>query len=464
LLKLNKRRLYKAVAFIIFIGIVSCKGDDDAYVPLEIVTQADSFMVSSLETITISVLNNDTNVPEEGILSFNAASNGVVSKNDQGTPADVRDDSFTYDPDNDFDGVDTFQYTICNELGSGCKTETVTITVAIASPIRVDLVRFPYDTLSSYGFFSDNLSAFNPVFGLLPFEPITPLFTNYAKKARFVYVPEGSKATYNGDGNSLSFPVGSALVKVFYYDNVLPENQRHIIETRVMVKKSSGWEFAEYIWNEEQTEAFLDESGNGGFTQVEWIQDGEERFVNYRIPAQTQCIVCHTNDLVTIPLGIKPQNINSNYAYESGTANQLDKLIEEGFLEDALPSTINTVVDWEDINESLLDRSRAYLDINCGNCHSAGGQADYRSLRLLYNDTDNNSDSLGICIDADTEIPGFPGTKLFAPGDAANSINLYRMEIVDSQFTMPQFGRNLSHDEGLQLIEEWINSLNTTCD
>jgi hypothetical protein len=150
---LNKRRLYKAVAFIIFIVFISCQGDDDAYVPLEIVTQADSAMISSLETISISVLSNDTNVPEEGVLSFIAASNGLVSINDQGTPADVRDDSFTYDPDNNFDGVDTFQYTICNELGSGCKTETVTITVAIASPVNIDLVRFAYDSLSSYVFF-----------------------------------------------------------------------------------------------------------------------------------------------------------------------------------------------------------------------------------------------------------------------------------------------------------------------
>lgn len=457
-------RIHTVLFLFAFAILFSCDSDDDSYVPLDILTEADSAMITSLGTIAISVLSNDTNVPEDGVLTFTSPSNGVVSLNNNSTAGDVRDDVITYDPENAFDGVDTFQYTICNELGSGCKTETVTITVSATSPIVLNLDEFPYTVLSRYTFFDGALSELNPSFGLLPFEPITPLFTDYAKKARFVYVPEGVQASYVSDDESFDFPTGSAIIKVFYYDNVLPNNERRIIETRVMVKKSSGWEFAEYIWNEAQTEAVLDVAEDGGITEVEWVQDGETRFINYRIPSQTQCLVCHTNSITTIPLGIKPQNINSNYPYDTGSANQIDKLIEEGFLEDNVPSNITTVVDWEDINASLLDRSRAYLDINCGNCHTDGGQGDYRSLRLSYSDTDNNPDNMGVCVDADTPIPGFPGTKLFESGDAANSIILYRMGIVDSQYTMPQIGRNLNHDEGLQLIEEWTNSIKINCD
>jgi len=29
---------------------------------------------------------------------------------------------------------------------------------------------------------------------------------------------------------------------------------------------------------------------------------------------------------------------------------------------------------------------------------------------------------------------------------------------------MPLIGRTLKHEEGIKLIEEWINSLNTDCD
>lgn len=457
-------RVFFFIILVASIFLYSCDKDDDTYVPLEIVTQADNVMVTSLETIEISILSNDTNVPEDGILTFTSPENGEVSLDNNGSSNDVRDDKIIYDPENTFGGTDTFEYTICNELGSGCKTGLVTIEVAPESPVSVDLKQFPYALLSKYEFFKNNLNELQPSFGVLPFEPITPLFTDYAEKARFVYVPNGTSASYVADDESFNFPTGSALIKVFYYNNVLPNNVRRIIETRVMVKKASGWEFAEYIWNDAQTDAILDESGNGGFTEVEWNQSGQKRFVNYRIPSQSECLVCHTNDMTTIPLGIKPQNINANFTYETGTANQIDKLIESGFLENNVPSTIKTVVDWEDINASLLDRSRAYLDINCGNCHTDGGQADYRQLRMLYSDTENNAENLGICVDADTPIPGFPGTKLFEPGDAASSINLYRMEIVDSQYTMPQIGRNLTHDEGVQLIEEWINSIKTNCD
>lgn len=452
------------LVFVLSFFLFSCEKDDEDYVPLEIITQADNVMVTSFDTIEIAVLINDTNVPEEGVLSFTNPSNGQVSLNDNGSSEDVRDDKIIYEPNNSFGGIDTFEYTICNELGSGCKTELVTITVAQASPVSLNLEEFPYGLLSQYEFFENTLNQLTPSFGVLPFEPITPLFTDYAKKARFVYIPQEAKASYVADDKSFNFPTGSALIKVFYYDNVLPNNNRRIIETRLMVKKNTGWEFAEYIWNDEQIEATLDTSGNGGFTEVEWLENGEQRFVNYRIPSQTECIVCHTNDMTSIPLGIKPQNINANFTYASGEANQLDKLIELGFLEDNLPQNISSVVDWEDINASLLDRARAYLDINCGNCHMDGGQADYRGLRLSYSDTENNPDNLGICIDADTPIPGFPGTKLFEPGNASASINLYRMEIVDSQYTMPQIGRNLTHDEGVQLIEEWINSIKNNCD
>ena len=33
--------------------------------------------------------------------------------------------------------------------------------------------------------------------------------------------------------------------------------QELLIETRLMIRKEEGWTFAEYFWNEEQTEAFL---------------------------------------------------------------------------------------------------------------------------------------------------------------------------------------------------------------
>jgi uncharacterized repeat protein (TIGR03806 family) len=450
--------------------ITSCGSDDDTdiFVPLEIQTQEDFVQVSTLQTISIDIFANDTNIPATGLLSVTSSSNGDVIINNNNTPQDTSDDVLEYDPAVNFVGTDTLQYTICLQDGTNCKTETISIVVFQDTSVTLDLDKFPYDTLSEYNFFNGALNAIEPAYGVLPYEPISSLFTDYAVKERFVWVPVGETASFDQNNKSLDFPTGSALIKMFYYNNVLPTNTTKIIETRVMVKTQNGWDFAEYVWNEVQTEAFLETTEDGGYTEVNWLQDGQERFVNYRIPAKQQCVICHSNDFETVPLGIKPQNINSFLTYDDGPSNQLQKLIDFGYLEDALPSNITTVVDWEDASNSLEQRAKSYLDINCGNCHIDGGQGDYRAIRLGYTDTLNNDENAGVCVEGDTPIPVGGGTfitKLIAPEDSENSIIYYRMSVTgDEAYKMPQFGQSLVHTEALALMEDWINSINQSCD
>ena len=447
--------------------ITSCDTDDatDVFIPLEIQTQEDFVQVSTLQTTSIAIFDNDTNIPTSGLLSITAPSNGEVLINNRDTPEDVSDDVLEYDPALNFVGTDTLQYTICLQDGSNCKTETISIVVFQDTRVTLDLDKFPYNKLSDYNFFEGALNAIQPGYGVLPYKPISSLFTDYALKERFVWVPVGETARFVQDNKSLDFPVGSALIKMFYYNNVLPTNTTRIIETRVMVKTQNGWDFAEYVWNEAQTEAFLETTEDGGYTEVNWLKDGQERFVNYRIPAKQQCVICHTNDFETLPLGIKPQNINSMLSYDDGSNNQLQKLIDFGYLEDALPESILTVVDWKDASKSLEQRAKSYLDINCANCHIDGGQGDYRVIRLGYSDTVNNDENAGVCVDADTPIPGLMGQKHIAPGDPENSIIYYRMSVTgDQPYKMPQFGQSLVHTEALVVLEEWINSINQTCD
>jgi uncharacterized repeat protein (TIGR03806 family) len=450
--------------------ITSCGSDDDTdvFVPLEIQTQEDFVQVSTLQTISIDIFANDTNIPATGLLSISSPSNGDVTINNNNTPQDTSDDVLEYDPALNFVGTDTLQYTICLQDGSNCKTETISIIVFQDTTVTLNLDEFPYQTLSEYNFFNGALNAIQPAYGVLPYEPISSLFTDYAVKERFVWVPVGETASFDQNNKSLDFPTGSALVKMFYYNNVLPTNTTRIIETRVMVKTQDGWDFAEYVWNDAQTEAFLETTEDGGYTEVNWLQDGQERFVNYRIPAKQQCVICHSNDFETVPLGIKPQNINSFLTYDDGPSNQLQKLIDFGYLEDALPSNITTVVDWEDASNSLEQRAKSYLDINCGNCHIDGGQGDYRAIRLGYTDTLNNDENAGVCVEGDTPIPVGGGTfitKLIAPEDSENSIIYYRMSVTgDEAYKMPQFGQSLVHTEALALMEDWINSINQSCD
>lgn len=114
-------------------------------------------------------------------------------------------------------------------------------------------------TLSAYGFFEGRLAALKPTKGVIPYTLNTPLFSDYASKARFVKLPEGQQATYN-DQEVLNFPVGSVLIKNFYYplDARKPKKGRRIMETRLLIHEKEGWVALPYIWNDAQTEANLD--------------------------------------------------------------------------------------------------------------------------------------------------------------------------------------------------------------
>jgi hypothetical protein len=82
--------------------------------------------------------------------------------------------------------------------------------------VSVNLATVPYPKLSDYQFFVGLMKDQTPSIGVLPYEPASSLFTDYALKKRFVWMPEGSLATYNGDGNVLELPVGAVIIKNFY--------------------------------------------------------------------------------------------------------------------------------------------------------------------------------------------------------------------------------------------------------
>lgn len=324
------------------------------------------------------------------------------------------------------------------------------------SPVVMDLTAVPYQNLSDYKFFDGPMKDQNPSYGVIPYEPISSLFTDYALKKRFVWMPNGSKAGYDSDGTVFNFPTGSVLIKNFYYDNVQPGNTRRIVETRLLIKKASGWIFAEYVWNNDQTEATL--NMNGAFTSVSWLENGELRTVdNYRIPSESECLICHKIFEDALPIGPKPQNLNNNFNYTDGVSNQLAKWINFGYLENSLPSNIQTVVNYKDASQPLNLRVRSYLDIQCAHCHQQDSHCDYRPIRLAFSET-TSATNLGICVSPD-EVVDSSITNIVTPGNVMRSMMHFRISTNEEQYRMPLIGRSIIHTEGVQLIEDWINSL-----
>src|SRR5258706_7200158 len=134
--------------------------------------------------------------------------------------------------------------------------------------------------LSDYGFFVGALRQLDPAPGVIPYSLNSPLFSDYAFKKRFVKIPQGAKAKYNSD-DVFEFPEGTTLIKNFYYpkDFRKPEEKNRILETRLLIKEKSQWKTLPYVWNDEQTEAFLDVAGEK--KKKRWTPgDGSGRKVN----------------------------------------------------------------------------------------------------------------------------------------------------------------------------------------
>lgn len=341
------------------------------------------------------------------------------------------------------------------------KDEYVPIEV---SPVVINLAEVPYANLSQYQFFKGEIKNQQPSYGVIPYKPASELFTDYALKNRFVWLPNGTKATYTSDADILKLPVGSALIKTFYYTNVQPANATKIIETRVMIKiteeneETDGWIFAEYVWNADQTEATLQTQGST--IPISWIdQNSTTQNIDYQIPSTNQCKTCHDNNGKSRPIGIKPQHLNTTFPYSTGTKNQLAKWIEFGYLENNLPATIVSMVDYKDTTKSLDLRVRSYFDINCAHCHQDGGNAEYmHTIKMAFNQTSKPS-NMGVCVPGNIQVPGFDRGLIVSPNNINESTILYLLSTNSPNFRMPRIGRTIAHQEGIQLVTEWINSL-----
>lgn len=265
---------------------------------------------------------------------------------------------------------------------------------------------------------------------------------------------------YN-DTVSFAFPVGTVLIKNFYYPNDFrhPEKGRFILETRLIVRKTSGWEAFPYIWNNEQTEAYYDPAGET--KQIAFINlAGKKVKAPYVVPNKNQCKGCHVRNNEFVPIGTTARQLNRDVEGQK-EKNQLDYWRSIGMLRN-LPEAgvIPRLAVWDKAETgSLNDRARAYLDSNCGHCHSRSGPASTSGLFLDI--FENNNTHLGV---NKPPVAAGRGAGEFQfdikPGEPHQSILLYRMNTTDPAIAMPEIGREQIHAEGVKLIEEWIRKNN----
>ncbi len=309
------------------------------------------------------------------------------------------------------------------------------------------------------------------------------LFTDYAHKLRTVWLPEGQAAQYNA-GSVFDFPVGTVISKTFYYPRAKGDElslqtdqtaQRlhdgfaladvQLIETRLLVHREEGWVALPYVWEADQSDAMLKRTGDTQRLTLTNAQ-GDVQDFTYIVPNANQCAGCHATNATTRaiePIGPKARHLNKAFLYEDGEQNQLAAWTTAGLLADApdADSAPRNAV-WDDASATIETRARAYLDINCAHCHNRVGPADTSGL-LLEHDAPLGP-SLGLCKPPIAAGKGTGGRTFgIVPGAPEKSIFTYRMESVDPSIMMPELGRSLAHEEGAQLIAEWIAELDGDC-
>lgn len=325
-------------------------------------------------------------------------------------------------------------------------------------PSAIDFSLIPLPTISEYGFFKGELMQLEANEGVLLYEPSSSLFTDYAHKSRFVWMPEGTQAKIvDNDWQEFDFPDKTILVKNFYYPKA--DGKQQIVETRLLVKRDGAWDAYPYLWNKDQTDAVY--KMTGATLPISFTNDaGIHHNIDYIQPNKNQCKSCHNQNEEFKPIGPKARNLNFDLDYGNGEVkNQLVKWTEMGYLAEYDAASIQTIPNYHDESITIENRAKAYLDANCAYCHNPLGPASTSGLFLTYEETDTYK--LGYYKTPVAAGLG-AGPHMFdvLPGKADSSILTYRMNSVEPGVMMPELGRVLVHEEGLAIVSAWINQMN----
>jgi len=290
------------------------------------------------------------------------------------------------------------------------------------------------EKLSQHKIFKGNPSELIPNDKYEVLELNSKLFTDYSYKQRLVNIPDGKTIEKTNNGE-LIFPDGTILTKTFFYpyDERDWSKGKKIIETRLEVKEKNTWNIATYVWNDEQTDAFLNMDGKK--VSVNWINsDGNNQKIKYEVPSSNQCVLCHQSNSEVGPIGPTLKNLNLLVKRNGLNINQLSHLQSTGFLTDFSVENIGSITNYEDPNNTLDERFKSYLFINCAHCHNPKGweESSKKPYDFRYETSINNMGIIG------------------------REDKLYR---VVNNGRMPYLGTTIKHHEGIEIINEYIKFL-----
>jgi hypothetical protein len=292
----------------------------------------------------------------------------------------------------------------------------------------------------------------------VPYAPQYPLWTDGAAKARWIRLPEGAAIDVS-DVDAWRFPAGTILWKEFAFAG-------RKVETRMIWKTDEGtWEFATYVWNEDQTDALL--APADGLPELVEIAPGRR----HSIPGLADCLSCHGSSPSAV-LGFSALQLSDDRDPLAPHAEPL----RPGMV------TLRALVDFGRLDpprpELALDPPRiraadpvaraalGYLSANCGHCHNGSGPLARLGFSLLH-DSAGDRGSPEPALATTRDAPGrwvAPGqsretSRIVTAGDPERSALLDRMESRRPSSQMPPLGTVIVDEEAVRLVRAWIAGL-----
>lgn len=279
---------------------------------------------------------------------------------------------------------------------------------------------------------------------LVPYDVNHAFWSDGAEKERFMAIPDGTTITVGADGD-WEFPIGSVLIKHL-------EVGGERVETRLMVRHADGdWAGYAYAWDADGQDATLLPGG----LLVDDLPGG----ASWSVPNRDQCLQCHT-PAAGGSLGLETAQLNgmANYPATGRRANQLATLDHIGFFSAAIgdPGALPALPAREDAQATEEEAARAWLHVNCSQCHRPGGPSrgdlDFRWDTAL-------ADTNACDATPDHGDLGLGGAaRVIAPGNAADSVMVARISRRDA-YQMPPIATAVVDDVGVDAITAWVNGL-----
>ena len=269
--------------------------------------------------------------------------------------------------------------------------------------------------------------------GLIPYDVVNELWTDGAKKRRWIALPAGAAMTTTSTG-SWDPPAGSFIVKEFALETT-PGNAatRRAIETRVLYKDPSlGWQGFSYRWNAAGTDASLQPDGEYIYS---WPMDDGSTHQHF-YPSRSECLSCHQSTYGPL-LGLRAPQLARWFDYDGVIADQPATLAQLGV---HAASNATPFISPQDPSETWEHRTRGYMAANCAHCHNPQDVAIH-DLRYATPLAQTN-----LCPD-------------IVPGDPAAS-KVY--QLVSSRPGMPPLGTLAVDPLAVQILGNWITGM-TSC-